>query len=104
MEAVGVQDQDDVDADVKEDVDEDNRQSQGLVLELAFYGNYKEPNLFISLNEYLDVLEGKDGCVVLKMVMDPYSREWTVGDKEEQLKDEIVKQLWSIYEQNDNDE
>ena len=63
--------------DEKKDVDEDVSVDvlRGLVLELEFYGNYKEPNLFIGLNEYLNDLE-KNEELVLKLVMDPYKRVW----------------------------
>eukprot|EP01083_Nonionella_stella_P083645 231339_1 len=60
-----------------EESKEEDLQSKGLVLELAFYKHYEEPNVFIQLNEYLKEMDG--GSIVLKMEMDPMSKRWNVG-------------------------
>eukprot|EP01084_Bolivina_argentea_P091413 164570_1 len=69
---------------------------KGLVLELVFYGNYNEPNLFISLNEYMNDL--CDGYIVLKMEMDILKNSWNVGNRMTQVNDINVMKLWSVYQ------
>eukprot|EP00484_Ammonia_sp_Unknown_P004242 CAMPEP_0197075438 /NCGR_PEP_ID=MMETSP1384-20130603/211612_1 /TAXON_ID=29189 /ORGANISM="Ammonia sp." /LENGTH=498 /DNA_ID=CAMNT_0042514283 /DNA_START=111 /DNA_END=1608 /DNA_ORIENTATION=- len=70
-----------VDEDIKEendDVDGNGDALKGLVLDLAFYGHYREPNLQIQLNEYVNVLHEGLGSFVLEMRMNPTTKVWTV--------------------------
>jgi len=78
---------------------------KGLVVELVFYGHYKEPNLLIPLNEYLKFLEKSDGQIVLRLVFDLSLKRWIVGNVEEQMKDPHIGKLWKVYDgaQNDDD-
>jgi len=50
--------------------------NKGLTAELQFYGNYKETNLVIGLNEYLNELLENDGQIVLRLTMDPQNCKW----------------------------
>jgi len=73
-----------------------------LSVELSFCKNYEEPNLIVGLNEYVDELIECNGQIVLKIVMDVKSKEWTVPNKKEQAMDKNVKSLW--FGGNDNDD
>jgi len=74
---------------------------QGLCVELLFYRHYQEPNVVIVLDEYLRHLadDQQEGCIVLKMAFDAMEKEWSVGNKREQLHDERVRRLWLNYQE-----
>ena len=53
-------------------------EKKGLIVEVEFYGNYKEPKLMIKLNEYLNNLLDNDGEIVLRLTMDPVTYKWKI--------------------------
>ena len=91
---------------IVDDLGEEKEDGNGLCAELSFYGNYKEPKLSINLNEYLDEFVDieAEGQIVLKMMMNPFSKEWNVPNKKEQAMDKNVKSLWFVGGDHDEDD
>merc|ERR1711902_436398 len=78
----------------EETKDNDDGNGNALNAELKFCGNYEEPKLTICLNPFLDELIESDGQIVLKMMMNPSTKEWTVPSIKEQAADKDVRSLW----------
>jgi len=81
----------------------EEKDNDGLRAELLFVGNYEEPKLCLNLSEYLDDFAECEGQIVLKMMMNPSTKEWTVPNKKEQAADKDVKSLWFISGDNDDE-
>merc|ERR1712228_397416 len=77
--------------------------TDGFDVELSFCGNYEEPKLCLNLNEYLDEFAECEGQIVLKMMMNPSTKEWIVPNKKEQAEDKNVKSLWFVNGDNEEE-
>ena len=90
---------------IVDDWSEEKEDDNGLCAELSFHKNYEEPKLSINLNEYLDEFTESEceGQIVLKMMMNPFSKEWIVPNKKEQAMDKNVKSLWFVAGDNNED-
>merc|ERR1711933_548388 len=77
---------------------------KGLVVQLKFYGYFKESKLLIALNDYLSHLSDVNGEIVLRLVYDLNLKKWFVGGKEDQMNDKDIGKLWFVDDDNKNDE
>ena len=83
--------------DVPKWSDDDNKENDnddknvGLVMEMSFFGNFREPKFHISLTKYLKDFIEAEGKFIIHMTYDPTNKNWSV--KSDQNDEKIAKLL-----------